>query len=108
MGSDSRSQQFFSGLGAELIDAAAVAQMLGVTRGWVYEHAAELGAVRLGSGARPRLRFDPLRVGEALEDGPAPRLGRRRTPRFRRSPSPSDVELLPIAGVPSKRAPRRT
>jgi hypothetical protein len=92
----------------QLLDAAAVARMLGVTRGWVYEHAAELGAIRLGSGTRPRLRFDPLRVGTALEDGLAPQLGGRRTHRFRRSAPTTDVELLPIAGVPSKRAPRRT
>jgi hypothetical protein len=69
----------------QLLDAAAVARMLGVTRGWVYEHAAELGAIRLGAGSRPRLRFDPLRVGMALEDGLAPQLGARRTHRFRRS-----------------------
>ncbi|HWH92906.1 MAG TPA: hypothetical protein VNT03_03515 [Baekduia sp.] len=91
-----------------LVDAAAVAAMLGVTRGWVYEHATELGAVRLGAGTRPRLRFDPLRVGQVLEDGLAAQPGKRRTRRFRRPTTASDVELLPIAGVPSKRAPRRT
>jgi hypothetical protein len=92
----------------QLIDAADVARMLGVTRGWVYEHATELGAIRLGSGTRPRLRFDPLRIGRALEHGLTPGTDRRRTRRFRRSPHMSDVELLPIAGVPSERAPRRT
>jgi hypothetical protein len=90
----------------QLVDAAAVAAMLGVTRGWVYEHAAELGAVRLGSGARPRLRFDPDVVGVALEDGLTSRPGPRRAHRFRRAATTSDVELLPIGGVPSKRAPR--
>jgi hypothetical protein len=92
----------------QLVDAAAVAAMLGVTRGWVYEHATELGAVRLGAGTRPRLRFDPHVVGVALEDGLASQPGPRRTRRFRRPTSPSGVELLPIAGVPSKGAPRRT
>jgi hypothetical protein len=92
----------------QLLDATAVARMLGVTRGWVYEHAAELGAIRLGAGARPRLRFDPLRVGSALEDGLATQVGTRRSHRFRRPVRTSDVELLPIAGVPSRRAPRRT
>ncbi len=42
---------------ARFLDAAAVARMLSVEREWVYEHAVELGAVRLG-GARGRLRFD--------------------------------------------------
>lgn len=41
------------------LDAKAVAELLGVERGWVYEHADELGASRIGSGSRPRLRFPP-------------------------------------------------
>jgi hypothetical protein len=41
------------------LDAAAVAERLGMTREWVYEHATELGAVRIGGGSRPRLRFPP-------------------------------------------------
>jgi predicted DNA-binding transcriptional regulator AlpA len=41
------------------LDAAAVAERLGMTREWVYEHASELGAVRIGGGSRPRLRFPP-------------------------------------------------
>lgn len=41
-----------------LLDADAVARRLGVRRGWVYAHAEQLGAVRLGTG-RGRLRFDP-------------------------------------------------
>lgn len=40
-----------------LVDAATLADRLGVARGWVYEHASELGARRLG-GPRGRLRFD--------------------------------------------------
>jgi hypothetical protein len=91
---------------SQLVDAAAVAQMLGVTRGWVYEHAGELGAIRLGTGTRPRLRFDPLRVEAVLGNGLAPGPPRRHTRRFRRSVSTGEVELLPIAGVPSDRAPR--
>jgi hypothetical protein len=42
---------------ATWLDAAEVAQLLHVTREWVYQHADELGAVRLGGGRRPRLRF---------------------------------------------------
>lgn len=41
-----------------LMDAATLAAELGVTRSWVYEHRDELGAVRLGTGIKPRLRFD--------------------------------------------------
>jgi hypothetical protein len=39
------------------LDAREAANRLGVTREWVYEHANELGATRIGSGPRPRLRF---------------------------------------------------
>jgi hypothetical protein len=45
------------------LDAAEIAQRLGVTREWVYEHARELGAVRIGQGPRPRLRFPPGQIG---------------------------------------------
>jgi hypothetical protein len=48
------------------ISAAEVARLWGVHRRWVYEHADELGARRLGGGRRPRLRFDPDEVAERL------------------------------------------
>jgi hypothetical protein len=41
-----------------LVDAAALAQTLGVSRQWVYANAAALGVRRVGSGPRPRLRFE--------------------------------------------------
>ena len=37
----------------ELVDAAVLARVLGVDREWVYEHADQLGAIRLGAGRRP-------------------------------------------------------
>jgi hypothetical protein len=43
----------------EWLDARQVAQRLRVRREWVYEHADELGASRIGTGRRPRLRFPP-------------------------------------------------
>lgn len=49
-----------------LIDAATVARRFGCSRAYVYDHAAQLGAVRLGTGTRPRLRFNPERVAAAL------------------------------------------
>ncbi|MBS1886001.1 MAG: hypothetical protein JSU06_02335 [Actinobacteria bacterium] len=42
----------------EIIPAAEVSRRWGVQRRWVYEHADELGAIPLGDGPRPRLRFD--------------------------------------------------
>lgn len=50
--------------GAPLVDARTLAGYLSVSRSWVYAHADELGAVRFGTGARPRLRFH---VGTAIE-----------------------------------------
>jgi hypothetical protein len=44
--------------GSGLVDAAQLAKLLGISRETVYEHAAELGAIEIGSGSRPRKRFD--------------------------------------------------
>ena len=69
-----------------------------VARGWVYAHADELGAIRLGDGPRPRLRFDPAVVTQRLQ----PRRGRI-------SASPpsthvaAGVSLLPIGPARSRR-----
>jgi hypothetical protein len=49
-----------------LLAAAEVAEWWGVDRSWVYEHADELGARRLGQGRRPRLRFDAEDVAARL------------------------------------------
>lgn len=86
----------------ELVDAAELARRLGIERSWVYTHAIELGAVKLGSGTKPRLRFDPeiaARVLRKVEDksaaDPPARSGKR-------AGQPQGVEkaaarLLPIA-----------
>lgn len=42
----------------QLVDAATLARVLGVSRDCVYDHADELGGERIGSGPRGRLRFD--------------------------------------------------
>jgi hypothetical protein len=49
-----------------MISAARVAELWEVQRRWVYEHRDDLGAVELGKGPRPRLRFDPEVVAERL------------------------------------------
>ena len=45
-----------------LVDATTLAKLLGVSRETVYEHRDELGARRIGTGNRPRLRFDVSRA----------------------------------------------
>ena len=41
-----------------VLKVADVAKLLGRSRPWVYEHAAELGAFRFGSGPKARIGFD--------------------------------------------------
>jgi hypothetical protein len=78
----------------QLVDAHAVARLTGMSAQWVYDHADELGAIRAGEGARPRLRFDPGLVRARLEqrngDTPTPQTP---APAPRRLPS---AELLPV------------
>lgn len=50
-----------------LMTAAEVARWCGVERSWVYAHAEELGARKIGIGERPRLRFDPAEVSERID-----------------------------------------
>jgi predicted DNA-binding transcriptional regulator AlpA len=58
----------------QMLSAAEVSRRWGVSRRWIYDHAEALGAVRLGAGPRPRLRFDPVEVAERLGSPvPAPR-----------------------------------
>ena len=78
------------------VDAAQVAEALDVERGWVYAHARQLGALRLG-GPHGRLRFDLHHVQRTLsERAPArhPPPGARRSAR-RQSNATGGVELLP-------------
>jgi hypothetical protein len=51
----------------KMLSAAEVAEIVGVSRRWVYDHAEALGAMRLGAGTRPRLRFDPGEVAERID-----------------------------------------
>jgi hypothetical protein len=85
----------------ELLTAAEVARRYRVDRSWVYSHATELGALRLGDGRKPRLRFDPQRVRQALDarspsegsrTGEVPaRAGVRAVDVSRLVPEPADV-----------------
>jgi hypothetical protein len=80
-----------------LIDAAAVARLLGVSRATVYAKADELGAIRVGGGKRARLRFDPMRIvaRASTESNESQNPIRHRR---RRSSRRANAELLPIVG----------
>jgi len=83
-------------VGERLLTAAEVARWWGVERSWVYQHALRLGVIRLGTGPRPRLRFDSALVARRLGD---PK--RAATPDARRSARIGvETPLLPILGDP--------
>jgi hypothetical protein len=88
-----------------LVDAAEIARLHGKTRTWVYEHAGELGAVRLGSGPRPRLAFSPARVAERLEKverpttAPLPEASPPRRRRQRAGRTTTGAPLLHVRSV---------
>ena len=91
---------------ARLVDAAHVAQLLGVERDWVYAHADQLGAIRLG-GPRGRLRFDLETVtarADRTRQAPDPRRprGRRSTPGERRPTTQSSYHLHSAAQTYNK------
>jgi hypothetical protein len=82
--------------GERLLDAAALAAKLGVSRSYIYEHAEMLGAIPIGAGPRPRLRFNVAIVAERLAANRNPESPKPARPRRRRRPVPE--RLLPIRG----------
>ncbi len=89
-----------------LIDAAELARRFGLSRYWIYGHADDIGAIRLGNGPRPRLRFHPQTVAERLTAcSPSRRSPPPETPvtnpnrrRRRNPPLGTGSGLLPIRG----------
>ena len=74
-----------------LLTAREVAERFNVDRGWVYAHACELGVIRIGSGARPRLRVDPVVVAQHQLPRRTPGWAAQRTPTLA-----TTAPLLPI------------
>lgn len=87
-----------------LLSAREVAARFGVSADWVREHQTELGVVRLGDGPRPRLRFDPVRVAEAMtaraesegSEAEETRVAAVDLPSRRRSRSGDALDSLPV------------
>jgi hypothetical protein len=92
---------------ADLVDAAEIARRFGLCAATVRARADAFGAIRVGDGPRPRLRFDPERVAAALASGSTdrrssePEVPAQPTVRRRRRPARAGTgpELLPIRGV---------
>ncbi len=70
-----------------LIDAAEVARRYGKSRAWAYDHAIELGAIRIGR----QLRFDPKVVERALL-----------------AKNPEEANRAPVAPARARRRPEDT
>lgn len=88
--------------GPRLLTAAQVAKEFGVSTDWLYANAASLGAIRMGSGPRARLRFDR----SAIEDRFARLAARRRGPEDREGrrngrQASENGGLLPILDPPA-------
>lgn len=61
-----------------LVGARELAEELGVSTDYVYAHATELGAIRLGAGPKARIRFDLDRARQALENRTRRSIGKHR------------------------------
>ncbi len=85
-----------------LLTATQLAHKLGVNRSWVYQNAHKLGAITLGNGPKPRLRFDPQTTTTILTANNTPTAAavpaaKRTSQRGRpRKQAPPTVPLLPI------------
>jgi hypothetical protein len=80
------------------VDARWVAERYGVGADWVRRHKAELGYRHLGTGKRPRLRFQREAVERAMPEliAEEPEPAKQRPPRARKRPAKAGVDLLPI------------
>jgi hypothetical protein len=85
------------------VDAAELADELGMSRDWVYDNSKLLGAERRGTGPKSRLRFDLDRARAAAaastraESKPRARTSRRA--RRRPGMTRNGVPLLPVRGL---------
>ncbi len=90
-----------------LLDARALAARLGVSPSYVYANSGKLGAVRLGTGPKARLRFNLKRAVEVHAnrepESAAPAALQTAKPRPRRAAS--SVALLPVKNGHERRTP---
>ena len=87
--------------GPRLLTVAAVAAEFGVSTDWLYAKARSLGAIRLGSGPRARLRFDRATIADRIARVATSTSRQRSSPRGARrrgTRESADSDLLPIRG----------
>jgi HTH domain len=88
--------------GGRFVTAAELSRRLGISRSTVYARAEELGAIRLGTGPRARLRFDLEQVVARLGGARTQAAPARRSVRRRQGPRRPSSGLLPIRGTAAR------
>jgi predicted DNA-binding transcriptional regulator AlpA len=88
-----------------VLKVADVADLLGRSRPWVYEHAAELGAFRFGTGPKARIGFDRETIerwkwDRQISQSSTPSRPSRRRARPRKSAVRAAVNLIPYDPAP--------
>lgn len=80
-----------------ILKVAEVARLLGRSAAWVYEHAAELGAIRMGNGPKARIGFDLSTIEQWKREHQVAPPQTRKPPRrrARRSAASSGSNLIP-------------
>jgi hypothetical protein len=81
-----------------LATAEEIAREFRVERDWVYANADALGALRLGDGQKPRLRFDRSRARQVLASLGRPTKPGRSRRRARTARNKRGETLLPVYG----------
>jgi hypothetical protein len=83
-----------------LVDTATLAEVLGVSPGFVRAHADQLGAVRIGNGPKARLRFDidQARAALARASSASPSKAASSVARPYAAGRRTSVPLLPVRG----------
>jgi hypothetical protein len=87
--------------GPRLLTVAAVSEEFGVSTDWLYANAGRLGAIRLGSGPRARMRFDRATIADRIAkvaSHAARNRSSQRGKRRRGTRDGADGDLLPILG----------
>jgi hypothetical protein len=100
-------QQAPTGEPVGMVTVAQFAAYYKLNPAWVYEHADELGATRIGSGPKARIRLDFQTAKAALREIHAGREPARADARPRRSPRRPETDLYSPEAPPLESRPRR-
>lgn len=80
---------------ARVLSAREVSKLLGRSAPWVYAHATELGAIRMGNGPKARIGFDLASIEQWKRDNQIRPPQQRKPPRPRRDARSRATNLIP-------------